>query len=313
MLMETLYHKTKELKINPIFRDLIPPLADDERTLLEESIVSTGCHTAIEIWDGVIVDGHNRYEICTINNIQFQTRELFFKDDEEAKIYIINNQLGRRNLTPAVRGDLAWQKAGMIEERARANQLRKPESVSAERQKQTEPIHTAKELAKQTNIPERTLAKIKRIRDSGDEKVRDKMLRGDISISAADNEISNRNAPPKVCSVCGLSEPEVKFSTSGARCNGCRRQRELDLANYVPPELRLSEPPEETLDHDNREHCQIRLTATINDFLIDTQEFLKTKDVFNGLNRSSELYGTIVKAIGRLDKFKELINGGNSL
>jgi len=31
----------------------------------EANILKNGCYDPIKIWNGTIVDGHNRYEICT--------------------------------------------------------------------------------------------------------------------------------------------------------------------------------------------------------------------------------------------------------
>jgi hypothetical protein len=46
------------------------------------------------------VDGHNRYHICTKYDLPFQINYISFQDLEEAEIWIINNQMGRRNLNP---------------------------------------------------------------------------------------------------------------------------------------------------------------------------------------------------------------------
>jgi hypothetical protein len=88
-----------ELTINPEFHDLIPPMSPDEYQLLEDSIVNEGCRDAIVTWDECIVDGHRRHEICHRHNIGHISVEKEFTNKEEAKIWIINNQLARRNLT----------------------------------------------------------------------------------------------------------------------------------------------------------------------------------------------------------------------
>ena len=50
------------LIIDPEFRDKIPPLTEDEFTLLEENILSDGAvFSPLIVWDGTILDGHNRY------------------------------------------------------------------------------------------------------------------------------------------------------------------------------------------------------------------------------------------------------------
>jgi N6-adenosine-specific RNA methylase IME4 len=88
------------LSIDPEFAKWIPPLTEEEYKALELSILEEGCRDAIIVWNGVIVDGHNRYNICTNAGIPFQTKEITFQSREEAQDWIDKNQLARRNLTP---------------------------------------------------------------------------------------------------------------------------------------------------------------------------------------------------------------------
>lgn len=91
-----------ELKINPEFESKIPPLDADELKLLEENILSEGVViNPIITWNGVIVDGHNRYRIIQQHpEIKFTVHEKQFAHQFEAVAWICKNQLGRRNLTP---------------------------------------------------------------------------------------------------------------------------------------------------------------------------------------------------------------------
>lgn len=95
--------KTIELTIDREFRDLIRPLMKDEYRHLEAALLSDGCQEPITVWKGVIVDGHNRYEICTRLGIPFSTRERHFDNREEAIIWICSNQLARRNISDETR------------------------------------------------------------------------------------------------------------------------------------------------------------------------------------------------------------------
>jgi hypothetical protein len=52
-----------------------------------------------EDWPHVLIDGHNRYEICHRLGIQFQTVRKQFESRDDAIEWIINNQFGRRNLS----------------------------------------------------------------------------------------------------------------------------------------------------------------------------------------------------------------------
>jgi len=86
--------------IDAEFRTLIPALSKDERAQLEASVLAEGCRDALVVWQGILLDGHNRYEICTAHSLPFETVEIDLPDREAAITWIINNQLGRRNLTP---------------------------------------------------------------------------------------------------------------------------------------------------------------------------------------------------------------------
>lgn len=88
-----------KLKIDEQFKNLIRPLTNNERLQLEANILQDGCRDPLTIWNGIIVDGHNRYEICSKNDIPFTTVEKQFSCREEAISWICANQLGRRNLT----------------------------------------------------------------------------------------------------------------------------------------------------------------------------------------------------------------------
>jgi len=111
-----------ELLINEKFKDLIPALTTDEFNFLSESIKKDGVREPILTWQGVIIDGHNRYAICQKHNIPFITKELEFADENDAVIFIIKNQLGRRNLTDFNRANLALQLENIIKESAKTNQ-----------------------------------------------------------------------------------------------------------------------------------------------------------------------------------------------
>ena len=97
-------------------RNFIPPLSSDEYSQLESNILQHGCQSPIQVWQNskknlglafekeddlayVLVDGHNRYKICTSHNLPFEVYVLSFDSQKDAKDYMINLQLGRRNLS----------------------------------------------------------------------------------------------------------------------------------------------------------------------------------------------------------------------
>ena len=91
----------EQLKIDPEFEKVIPPLTKDEYHQLEENILDDGrIIMPIAVWGDIIVDGHNRYRIAReYGDIPFSTTQLDFANRYEVIAWICKNQLGRRNLS----------------------------------------------------------------------------------------------------------------------------------------------------------------------------------------------------------------------
>lgn len=85
------------------FQALIPALSSEEHALLEQSLLNEGCRDALVVWRDTLIDGHNRYALCQKHGIEYKTVERDFQDRNEALTWIIQNQLGRRNLPLPVR------------------------------------------------------------------------------------------------------------------------------------------------------------------------------------------------------------------
>ena len=110
-----------ELKIEPELKALIPPLTNDEYRLLEESIISEGCRDKLIVWDDTIIDGHNRYEICKKNGIPFQVEDRDFESFDAVKVWMIDNQKGRRNLTDGWKWELAQARKALLADKGKEN------------------------------------------------------------------------------------------------------------------------------------------------------------------------------------------------
>ena len=91
------------LEIDQEFKTLIRPLRKDEYLQLEVNLTIDGCREPIITWNNIIIDGHNRYEICNRLRIPYAVREMPFESREEVIVWICTNQLGRRNITEDTR------------------------------------------------------------------------------------------------------------------------------------------------------------------------------------------------------------------
>ncbi len=142
-----------ELKIDVDLNKLILPLNETEYTLLETSLINEGCRDALIVWGDIIIDGHNRYEICKKNNISFKILQKTFDNIEQAKDWMDANQLGRRNLTDTQRQILIGRRYNREKNKKtfKGNQFTK---VVGDK---LSPTKTAEKLAKEYNIDERTM------------------------------------------------------------------------------------------------------------------------------------------------------------
>ena len=113
------------LKIDPEFQNLIPEIGKEELEILEKSVIEKGVTDPLVVWGetGILLDGHNRFKICTDNDLQYPIRKISLPDRDAAVVWIIDNQLGRRNIHPTHRIPLVERKRGILERLARERQL----------------------------------------------------------------------------------------------------------------------------------------------------------------------------------------------
>lgn len=124
-----------EIRVNQKFKDLIPPLTADERKQLEENILKDGVRDPLVVWEGTLVDGHNRYEIARKHGLEYRVVEKEFRDEDEATLWIIDNQFGRRNLPDVDRIMLSQKRSGVLAEMAKKRQKEAVSRANAEKPK----------------------------------------------------------------------------------------------------------------------------------------------------------------------------------
>ncbi len=113
----------RELKIDPELRDLLPPLTNEEYKQLEKNIIENGFDKNFPImeWHGFIVDGHNRYSICKKYDIDYVVGTLAYETKVEVMEWMLDIQLGRRNLSPIQRIAVAEKYRPIYERQAKEN------------------------------------------------------------------------------------------------------------------------------------------------------------------------------------------------
>ena len=203
----------KELKIDPELRDLLPPLADDEYKQLEKNIVDNGFDKNFPImeWKGFIVDGHNRYSICRKHNIDYTIGTLAYETKEEVMRWMLDIQLGRRNLTPIQRILVAEKYRPVYEKQAKENLSKAVSESNKNRANPTlpnlvnmeqKPIDTTQELANIAGVGKETYRMGAKILNSDDEELKQRVMSGKTKISTGYKELQNKSKP-KVDEVVG--------------------------------------------------------------------------------------------------------------
>lgn len=184
------------LDIKKKFKELIPALTAEEFKQLEDNCLAEGIREKIITWNGFIIDGHNRYEIATRWNLEYETESKSFKDENEVREWMILNQFGRRNLSNYQRSVLALELEEVFKEKAKENQIRKPESVIQKSEEQ-KPIVTIKEVAKVANVSHDTIAKVKHIEAKATPEVKAQLSTGEVSINQVYQEIKKEEKKEK--------------------------------------------------------------------------------------------------------------------
>ena len=152
------------------FERLIPPLSDEEFSQLEQNILEEGeCHDPIITWNKIIVDGHNRWRIIQKHpdEVDYKCVEKVFLSRNDAMTWIINNQLGRRNLKKVDAILLAQKRCEIIAVEAKEKQLatlkqNADRSVQMDKTEET-PIDTRKEVAKLAGVSTGTVARFEEV------------------------------------------------------------------------------------------------------------------------------------------------------
>lgn len=195
---------TKQIHIDPEFRDLIPPLSADEKSQLLANVLRDGCRDPLVVWlnHGTLLDGHHRYEICEANGLEYEIVEKSFADKNAAQQWIIKNQFGRRNITPMMRAELAIKLQPLIAEKAakrksdNGGDKTRPEVVTLP--PPVEKSKTRAELAKLAGIGERTLDKAKVVLEKATPEVVQKVRSGEMKINTAYRQIVSPETPQGV-------------------------------------------------------------------------------------------------------------------
>ena len=239
------WHGMENLKVDNEFKNLLPPLTEDEYSQLESDIKKHGVLSPIIAWNGFIIDGHNRYEICRKNGIDLpEIKALNFSNKSDVMDWIINHQTGRRNLTKSQlvkayasveeqlkREAKERQSAGggdKKSDKAKSVEVNLPQAVEKKRNPQT-----SEQVAKKMGVSRKTYEGMKTVVAEGSAEQIERMDKGGKGngVSAIVAEIKEEKASKnvregyKICPVCKTEKPLSEFGANRYICRQCDAER----------------------------------------------------------------------------------------
>ena len=190
--------------IDKEFEELLPVLTPEEFDRLEQSILKNGMLDPIKVWEepgtgrNIIIDGHNRYRILKKNNISlnyWENYKFMYADElptrDDVKRWMLEQQLGRRNLSEAEKYEIVQKFKSVFEQKAKKNQ-----SLGGKGSTNLPKVDTRKEMAKATGVSEGTYRKMDVVMKSDNEDLKQKLREKKVSVDAAYKEVKSADQKP---------------------------------------------------------------------------------------------------------------------
>ena len=171
---------------------LIPPLTSEEFKQLERNILEEGIRDPLVTWNGILVDGHNRYRIATEYDIDYVTVEKEFSDMNAVKIWMATNQLGRRNLSDYVKGELGSIIRDLLKEKGMqvyTETVGRPKKESLSIIDNDLKYNSQKEFAEKIGWSTGKVAMFDVVKAKAPEEIKAKLRTGEVSINQAYKEV----------------------------------------------------------------------------------------------------------------------------
>lgn len=179
----------EDIVVLPELKAYIDPLTPEEHDALERSILAEGCRDALVLWGDVLVDGHNRYELCRKHGIEFKTvQNTRFTSLDDVRLWMIENHLGRRSVSDFQRGVLALRKKEILQARqaqAQAPAAGQGETAAAPAEAPPPAALSRQALARAARVSSNTLGQIEKIHKAAAPELVRAVKAGEISINAA--------------------------------------------------------------------------------------------------------------------------------
>ena len=174
--------------ILPELAELLPPLGEEQLSVLETDILTNGCYSPIVVDEELrIIDGHHRQKICEKHNIPYTMMVFSFEDLLEAKQWALDTQKGRRNLTLWELGQIALKLKPDIAARAKANQGTRSDLCMNSDESPDEKIDTRQRLADSVGISRDTMNRVMQIDKNAPPAIKEALDNKELSVNQGYN------------------------------------------------------------------------------------------------------------------------------
>jgi len=177
------------IEIKEEFKNLIPALSAEEYAQLEANILNEGIREPIITWNGYIIDGHNRYDIATRFDLEYKTTSKHFESEIDVKIWMATNQLGRRNLSDYVKGELMEEIEKLEKQKGKKNISANKGGTTTLSTNDKEAHNTQKIVADKLGWSTGKKAQFDVVKKKAPEEVKEKLRNNELTIHAAYKEI----------------------------------------------------------------------------------------------------------------------------
>lgn len=172
--------------------DAFPLMDEQELAELTADIKANGLKTEIDLYQGKILDGRNRYRACQAAGVVVRTKNFAARDEEHAISFAISANLKRKQYSKsqleAAAAELANMKRGDNQHTAAGED--RPNGPTSE------PVISQAESAKKLGVSHRNVRRAAAVKKADPETFQ-KIKAGKITTGAAERKTRARRQPPK--------------------------------------------------------------------------------------------------------------------
>ena len=227
--------KIEELTIDEEFENWLPKISLAKYEELEKSILDEGCREKIIVCKKgdkkIIVDGHNRYKICSEHNKEYKISEKNFQTRDEVLDFIFTNQFGKRRPTDEQERYIIGRQYNRMKKPPH-----RPTETQAEKGGEIRPLKTAEKIAKEFGHS------ITYVKDAGKYAENIDTIKDKVGSEPTDKILTGKNKP-SVDSVKKIAELEANDIKEVIE----KSKNEDKKITQVLNEMNIKEPISETI------------------------------------------------------------------